>query len=109
MTVLPFSDTDYDKLKRAVFPTIRRRDKYGDVGETVTVEHGPRGNREEIGQAEIIAKEKEAYNKLGGAFLRFDTQSSTASEAYNHINEFYQKPIQPREELTVYWLRWGWA
>lgn len=42
---LPFSSTEYDKLDMAVFPTIRRRDKYGEVGDVVTVRAGENGDR----------------------------------------------------------------
>lgn len=103
---LPFSDTDYDKLHRAVFPTIRRRDKYGVVGDVNTIVHGEQGDREELGDAEIIAKETVTLAEIEGPFLRFDTQSDTDDEAYTSINKFYRKPIQRDEELTLYWNRW---
>lgn len=104
--VLPFSDTDYDKLDRAVFPTVRRRDKYGDVGDVNTVTHGPKGSRDELGQAEIIAKETITLDKLTGPFLLFDTQSLNGQEAVDSINQFYRNDIDPQEELTLYWNRW---
>jgi hypothetical protein len=103
---LPFSKTDYDKLHRAVFPTIRRRDKYGDVGDVNTITHGQRGDRDVIGTAEIIAKETATLDDLRGPFLRFDTQSDTDDEAVTSINKFYRDPIGEDEPLTLYWSRW---
>jgi len=103
---LPFSTTDYDKLDRAVFPTIRRRDKYGDVGDVNTVVAGPRGDREPLGEAEIIAKETVAVRDIKGPFFWFDTQSSSNGEAYKSINKFYRNDIEPDEELTLYWNKW---
>jgi hypothetical protein len=103
---LPFSHTDYDKLDRAVFPTVRRRDKYGDVGDVNTVRVGEYGDREAVGTAEIIAKETVPLEELMGPFLRFDTQSDTDAEALDTINEFYRNPIEMDEELTLYWNQW---
>lgn len=103
---LPFSDTDYDKLDRAIFPTVRRRDKYGDVGDVRPVEYGPRGDREVIGRAEVLAKETVALTDLMGPFLRFDTQSDTDAAAVDSINEFYRNPIDSDEDLTLYWNGW---
>jgi hypothetical protein len=102
---LPFSD-DYDKLDRAVFPTVRRRDKYGDVGDEVVVVQGSKGDREEIGLAKIITKEIVTLHDIEGPFLRFDTQSDSDKEASESLNQFYRNPIEPDESLTLYWLRW---
>ena len=103
---LPFSDTDYDKLNHAVFPTLRRRDKYGSVGDVNTITHGSKGNRDELGQAEIIAKETVTLEELNWQFFKFDTQSETLEGAFESINSFYQNPIERDEELTLYWNRW---
>lgn len=103
---LPFSDTDYSKLDRKVFPTIRRRDKYGDVGDVNDITHGPVGNRETIGRAEIVAKETVTLEELSDQFLMRDTESMSASESVISINSFYSKPIGSDEGLTLYWNRW---
>jgi len=103
---LPFSHSDYDKLTHPVFPTIRRRDKYGDVGTINDVEVGDYGNREVIGQAEIIAKETVTLDDLSDELFMWDTDSESVSEATESINEFYQNPIEPDEELTMYWNKW---
>lgn len=103
---LPFSDTEYDKLDHAVFPTIRRRDKYGDVGDVNTIEHGEYGDREVIGRAEIIAKETITLADLNDQFFCFDTQSANPENAYKSISKFYRNPIEPTEELTLYWNKW---
>jgi len=103
---LPFSETEYDKLNHAVFPTLRRRDKYGDVGDVNTVVHGPRGERDELGAAEVVAKETVTLEELNAQFFQFDTQSESWDAAYESINKFYQKDIQRDEELTLYWNRW---
>jgi len=104
--VLPFSDTEYDKLDRAVFPTLRRRDKYGEVGDVNTIEHGPQQNREVIGRAEIIAKETVTLGELNNQFVKFDTQTETVEGAFKAINQFYKNRITSDEELTLYWNRW---
>lgn len=103
---LPFSETEYDKLDRAVFPTIRRRDKYGEVGDVNTITHGLQGDRDVIGKAEVIAKETVTLEELRGPFLRFDTQSDTDAQAVESINEFYRDPIGKVEPLTLYWNKW---
>jgi hypothetical protein len=103
---LPFSSKEYDKLDRAVFPTIRRRDKYGDVGDVNTVIAGEKGDREVLGDAEIIAKEKVTLKELMGPFIWFDTQSYSDAAARTSINRFYQTPIEMEEELTLYWNKW---
>jgi hypothetical protein len=106
MSKLPFSNVQYDKLNRAVFPTLRRRDKYGDVGTINTITHGKRGERVELGEAEIIAKEKVTLQELNDQFVQFDTQSVDYKEAMDTINHFYKNPIAQNEELTLYWNRW---
>lgn len=103
---LPFSH-QYPKLDYAVFPTIRRRDKYGTVGDTLTVVYSPNARRnEELGEASIIAKEKRSLTDMTTAFLCHDTNSDTFSGAVESINEFYRKPIEADEQLTLYWLKW---
>jgi hypothetical protein len=103
---LPFSHTDYDKLDRKVFPTVRRRDKFGDVGDINTVRVGARWDREDVGEAIIIAKETVTLQELTGPFIQFDTQSETTARALETINEFYRNPIEMDEELTLYWNKW---
>lgn len=103
---LPFSSTDYDKLKHDVFPTIRRRDQYGDIGDVNTVVAGPRGKRQTLGQAEIIAKETATLKELNNQFLMFDTNTTDYSSAIELINSFYRDEIGENEELTIYWNRW---
>lgn len=103
---LPFSDTDYSKLSFRVFPTLRRRDKYGSVGEVNEIKKGPKGERVTIGKAQIVAKETKTLDELSTPFLCFDTESKHWDEAYQRLNRFYRKPIEPDEELTIYWNRW---
>jgi hypothetical protein len=103
---LPFSDTDYDKLKHPVFPTIRRRDKYGDIGDVNTVTHGESGNRDELGRALIVGKETVTIKTMPEALFLWDTESDTFEDAYESINKFYQTPIAMDEELTMYWNKW---
>lgn len=112
-TVLPFSDKPYRKLDRDVFPTLRRRDQYGDRGDVVIVEHGPTYDREVIGQARIVAKETVMIEELPTAFLAYDTNVSaercgptSRHKAHDSINSFYQNPIEPDERITLYWLLW---
>jgi len=113
---LPFSHTDYDKLTHAVFPTLRRRDKYGKVGDVNEIMVGSKGNRESWGKAEIIAKETVELRRLPTSFLCWDTdyKIDTAIEYGNNprkgandaLNYFYRNDIQPQEEITLYWNRW---
>ena len=104
--ILPFSSTDYDKLDRKVFPTIRRRDKYGDIGTINEIRAGRRGNRDSLGKAEIIAKETITIEEIRGPFFQWDTNVDDDKLAYESINRFYQNPIEKDEPLTLYWNRW---
>lgn len=106
MDTLPFSSKDYSKHDFQIFPTIRRRDKYGVIGTVVSVEAGPQGEREEIGKAEIIAKEEVTLGSLPTAFLLHDTESTTREEAEESLQSFYRNPIEEDEALTLYWLAW---
>lgn len=103
---LPFSSTEYDKLDHAVFPTIRRRDKYGDVGTVNEIHAGPKGNRRLLGTAEVIAKETVTLQEVNSQFFQFDTQSRTLEAAVDSINKFYTNPIADDEPLTLYWNKW---
>lgn len=113
---LPFSHSDYDKLQHRVFPTIRRRDKFGAVGDVNEIMVGPKGERDSWGKAEIIAKETVTLQTLPTSLLCWDTEThincatnkgmSHRRQAKQSINEFYQNPIQPEEDLTLYWNRW---
>jgi len=103
---LPFSSTEYDKLEHAVFPTIRRRDKYGDVGDVNEIRAGERGSRVLLGTAEIVAKEMITLGELNRELFKYDTQSDAAGEAWESINKFYRNPIGEDEPLTLYWNRW---
>lgn len=111
---LPFSHDDYDKLQHAVFPTLRRRDKYGEVGDVNEIMVGPKGDRESWGKAEIIAKETVEFRELPTSFLCWDTNVAIEEtmpwvereEAFETINEFYRNDIEPDERITLYWNRW---
>jgi len=103
---LPFSSTEYDKLDYDVFPTIRRRDKYGRVGDVNEVKAGERGNRRLLGTAEIIAKETVTINSLNSELFKFDTDTNTVAQAQELVNQFYTDPIGKTESLTLYWSRW---
>jgi len=103
---LPFSHTDYDKLQHPVFPTIRRRDKYGDVGDVRPVIVGSKGDRETWGEAEVIAKETVTIKELNDNFFCWDTQAREFDGAMESINKFYRNAITMDEELTLYWNRW---
>lgn len=103
---LPFSHTDYDKLHHAVFPTLRRRDKYGDVGDVNEVMVGPKGNRESWGNAQIIAKETVTLLDLNNELFKYDTQAETMAEGKETINAFYRNNIGAEEEITLYWNKW---
>lgn len=108
-TALPFSEEEYDKLHMAVFPTLRRRDKYGDVGDVVPIEKGKKGKREYIGDAVIVSKETVECSRLNPNFLKFDTQTperKTARYAKRSLSSFYKNPIEWGEEITLYWLKW---
>jgi len=107
---LPFSH-EYAKHNRAVFPTIRRRDKFGDVGDVVTVT----GDNEKLGDAEVVAKETVQFRDLPTWLLCYDCDVARATTdsgadlreaAYDHINNFYRNSIEMDEPLTMYWLRW---
>jgi len=112
---LPFSHTDYDKIQHPVFPTIRRRDKYGDVGDIREVIVGPKGDRDTWGKAKVIAKETVTPQELPTSFLCWDTDTEIRPEknykpnrqrATDTLNEFYRNRIQIDEELTLYWNQW---
>ena len=75
---LPFSH-EYAKHDRAVFPTIRRRDKFGDVGETVEVT----ADDEKLGDAEIVAKETVRFGDLPTWLLCYDCEISPDGENSN--------------------------
>ena len=106
-TELPFSSAHYSKHTFAVFPTIRRRDKYGDVGDVVDVVIGQdHTDRELAGTALIIAKEQTTLADLPDAFLMHDTETRTRREAEEYLQSFYQTPIEMDEALTLYWCRW---
>ena len=102
---LPFSHA-YGKLNRSVFPTIRRRDKFGSVGDLVSVTLGERGNRENVGVAEIIGKESERWDALSDRFVTYDTDTENREGATKTINSFYRHPISDDEHLTIYWCKW---
>lgn len=95
--VLPFSN-HYEKLDHPVFPTIRRRDKYGEVGDRVTVTV----KGETLCEAEIIAKEQRCIGNMSTAFLCYDTDTETEQAAEDVLNSFYRTPIRVTEELTQY-------
>jgi hypothetical protein len=99
--VLPFSH-DYPKLHEKLFPTLRRRDKFGDVGDTVTVTV----DGEKVGAARIIAKETRAWKNMSTEFVTHDTDSEDRDAALDSINEFYRNPVEPSEELTQYVCIW---
>jgi len=113
---LPFSH-EYAKHDRAVFPTIRRRDKFGDVGDVVTVTVGQRGETDKLGDAEIVAKETVQFRNLPTWLLCYDCEISPDSEtpnrngdlraaAHDSLSSFYRNSIEMSEPLTMYWLRW---
>lgn len=111
LTVLPFSHRHYHKLRLAVFPTLRRRDKFGSVGDKVAINVGEQHKRDRAGEARIVAKETIAVRDLSTAFLCFDTETSVIgsarrAEARESLNSFYQTPIEDDEQITLYWLRW---
>jgi len=103
---LPFSSTEYDKLDHAVFPTIRRRDKYGDVGDVNEVRAGERGRRVLLGTAEIIAKEIVKVESLNKQLFKYDTNTNSKTSGLQLINSFYTNDISEDEPLTLYWNRW---
>jgi len=103
---LPFSSTEYDKLDHAVFPTIRRRDKYGDVGDVNEVRAGEKGRRVLLGTAEIIAKETVTVGSINTGLLLFDTDTNSEIDALELINSFYTNEVTRDEPLTLYWNRW---
>lgn len=107
---LPFSH-EYAKHDRVVFPTIRRRDKFGDVGDVVAVT----GDNEKLGDAEIVAKETVQFRDLPTWLLCYDcgvpkvTTNNDAdfrAAAHDSLSGFYQNGIKMDEPLTMYWLRW---
>ena len=110
--MLPFSK-HYAKHERAVFPTIRRRDKFGNFGDFVIVVAGPRNDRERIGLAKIIEKETVTLADLPTPLLCYDcdvleldTAFDVREEARNHLDSFYRMGIEEDEDLTLYWLQW---
>lgn len=115
LTVLPFSHTDYAKLRRDVFPTLRRRDKFGAEGEKVGITVGSKGDRDAAGEARILNKETVCLDWLPTAFLCWDTETSLQpldddrsprARAVESLNSFYRDPIEVDEPITLYWLRW---
>jgi len=103
---LPFSSTEYDKLGYSVFPTIRRRDKYGDVGDVNEIRAGERGERITLGRAKIIGKDTVTVDGMNHRLLEFDTNATDMTEAWELLNSFYRNEIDPHETLTLYWNVW---
>lgn len=106
---LPFeSRKPYSKLQFRVFPTIRRDDTHGDVGDINEITHGPDGNREALGMAEVIAKETICLtdDRFTDNFFKFDTEAESWDHAYESLCGFYDTAIEPSEELTLYWNLW---
>lgn len=105
-TVIPFSGKDYIKHKHPVFPTIRREDKFGDVGDVLTVEKDDGEDQWKMGKVEIVAKDKQYLLALSSQFLSFDTNLQTPAHAVRSIQSFYDDPIDPDEKFVIYWLKW---
>lgn len=103
---LPFQDGSNSKLNFAVFPTVRREDKFGDVGTINDVED--RSEDEVIGQAQIVAKETVCLNddRFTDEFFAFDTDTRNFDEAFDSLCDCYDSAIEPDEELILYWNRW---
>jgi len=102
MTEVPFSYL-YPKLMHPVFPTLRRHDRFGEVGEPVEVMVKPTCYSAE---AEVVSKEQRKWVDMTTHLLTYDTDTETREEALEHINQWYQNPITPGEELNLYLLKW---
>jgi len=102
MTNLPFSYL-YPKLMHPVFPTLRRHDRFGEVGESVEVMVKPTGYSAE---AQVLTKEKWRWMDMPDHLLTYDTDTETREEALEHINQWYQNHINRDEELNLYLLKW---
>lgn len=109
MIELPFSDNEYDKLSLSVFPTLRRREKYGEEGDVVAITKGERRQRDYVGKAEVVSVEVVRPEHLNPNFLKYDTQTperKTTRVAKRELSSFYQNPIEWDEEIYLYWLKW---
>jgi len=102
MTELPFSYL-YPKLMHPVFPTLRRYDRFGSVGDVVRVRVKP---LEYTAEAEVLAKSKRTWADMGEHFVTYDTATDTREGAEDHINQWYRNPIKDTEDLTLYTLKW---
>ncbi len=102
--VIPFSNAFYKKFEHPLMCTIRRRDKYGYVGDKKTIEPKNGPNKEVM----IVGKEKKKLKNIPTRFLLYDTSTpeplSNRKEAKDYINQFYRKPLKPNEELIIYFL-----
>lgn len=102
---LPFSSY-YPKLQLYVFPTIRRRDKYGNIGGIKDIKIGQPNNRTHIGYSQIIEKHTVTLEEIDPRLLMYDTDSDSFDEAVKSINRFYRDPIEMDETLYMWWNRW---
>ncbi|KXB01847.1 hypothetical protein AKJ43_03010 [candidate division MSBL1 archaeon SCGC-AAA261D19] len=98
---LPFSHRNYLKLFHPLFCTIRRRDKYPDVGESVTI-----STPEEEYEGIVAFKLRKKLKDVPTDLLRYDTARTdkipeTREEAKSVLSSFYRKSIEEDEELTV--------
>lgn len=102
--VIPFSDR-YIKLQNDIFPTIRRTDRYGSVGDVVEVHVRPTDERFD---ARIMAKQSITLNSIPDEFLVYDTRPYNGfgedwsfEDAVEKINGFYSNEIRENEKLVL--------
>lgn len=89
---------DYPKLERECFTTIRRRDKGLKLGESYRVKSPSHDFR-----AVLTNKVKIRLTDIPDRILFFDTNTSSREEAYNLLNSFYKKQLDPQEEVYLFY------
>jgi len=104
LDVLAFSE-QYHKLDRAVFPTLRRRTQ-AEEGALVEVRVGDPGDRQPIGIAEVLARERVRLEELSDELLVHDTGRAPRDAALYHLNGYYQNDLEPDENVYLHWCQW---
>lgn len=109
--VMPFSHY-YKKFEHPLLCTIRRRDKYGDIGDKLPIKTNRKERGGYAGVFKIVGKEKRKLKNIPTKLLVYDTTTKAKNGDYNKpknrkeaidfVNQFYRKPLEPDEELTIY-------
>lgn len=89
---------DYPKLDKDCFTTIRRRDKGLKVGQSYPIKSPSKKFR-----AVLTNKVQVRLTDIPDNILFFDTNTTSREDAYNLLNSFYKNPLNPQEEVTLFY------